>query len=80
MVKKILPLIIVCIYAINFTYAQTTHGVGIGTATVDPSAILQVVSTNKGVLFPKIGLTSTTDITTIANPSVGLLIYNTGTG
>lgn len=78
MVKKNLLLILSCVYAISFTYSQT--GVGIGTNTIDPSAILQVASSNKGVLFPKISLASTTDITTIANPSIGLLVYNTGTG
>lgn len=80
MVKRMLPLIISCICIINLTHAQTTQGVGIGTTTIDPSAILQIVSSNKGVLFPKISLTSKTDIVTIENPSVGLLVYNTGTG
>lgn len=46
---------------------------------VDASAILRVDATNKGVLFPKVTLTGTTDNTTITSPSTGLLVYNTGT-
>jgi len=53
--------------------------VAIGTAeAADPTAALNVVSTNKGVLFPRITLTSSTDVTTIPNPTKGLLVYNTG--
>ena len=51
---------------------------GIGTTTPDPSAKLDVNSTNKGFLPPRVTLTSTTDITTIPNPVTALLVYNTG--
>lgn len=46
---------------------------------VDPTAILNVVSSNKGVLLPRIELNSATDKVTIPNPTTGLLVYNTGT-
>jgi hypothetical protein len=55
-------------------YAQT----GIGTTTPEASAKLDVSSSNKGFLPPRITLTSLTDITTIPNPATGLLVYNTG--
>ena len=45
----------------------------------DPSAILDVNATSKGVLLPRVALSSTTDATTIPSPAVGLLVYNTGT-
>lgn len=57
------------------TRAQT----GIGTASPDASAKLEVNSSNKGFLPPRVTLTSQTDNTTIANPATGLLVYNTGT-
>ena len=60
-----------CIFA---SKAQT----GIGTTTPDPSSKLDVSSTNKGFLPPRVTLTSTTDITTIPNPVTALLVYNTG--
>ena len=41
-----------------------------------PSAMLEVASNNKGVLFPQVSLTSTTDVTTINAPAVSLMVYN----
>jgi hypothetical protein len=52
---------------------------GIGTTTPETSAKLDVSSTNKGFLPPRVTLTSSTDNTTIPNPATGLLVYNTGT-
>jgi hypothetical protein len=43
------------------------------------SAMLDVSASNKGLLIPRVSLTSATDILTIASPSVSLLIYNTST-
>ncbi len=42
-----------------------------------PSAMLDIKSSNKGLLPPRVGLISITDITTIASPATGLLVYNT---
>lgn len=52
--------------------------VGNNPTTITPSSIFDVESTNKGVIFPRIALTSTTDQSTIAAPAAGLLVYNTG--
>ena len=46
----------------------------------DPTAALNVIATNKGVLFPRVALSSTTDSTTIPSPTKGLLLFNTGEG
>ncbi len=54
----------------------TAGNVGIGTATPDSSAIVDMSTNNKGVLIPRIQLKGTTDKTTIANPATGLLVYN----
>jgi hypothetical protein len=62
------------IFLLIKTYSQT----GIGTTSPDPSAKLDITSTNKGFLPPRVTLTSTTDVSTIATPATGLLIYNTG--
>lgn len=48
--------------------------VGIGTVTPDASAILEMLSTNKGVLVPRM---NTAGMTAIANPANSLLVYNT---
>ena len=41
------------------------------------SAILDVKANNKGLLTPRVSLTSITDVTTILSPATGLLVYNT---
>lgn len=64
--------LVICSFSI--VKAQT----GIGTTTPDASAKLDVYSTNKGFLPPRVTLTSTTDASTIASPAEGLLVYNLG--
>lgn len=59
-------------FATSTTYAQ----VGIGTATPHASSQLEVISSNKGFLPPRIALSGVNDVTTIAAPATGLLIYN----
>jgi hypothetical protein len=51
--------------------------VGIGTATVSPSAALQMNSTGKGILINRL---TTTQMNAIASPATGLLIFNTTEG
>jgi predicted DNA-binding antitoxin AbrB/MazE fold protein len=46
-------------------------------STPDPSAMLDVKSTSKGFLPPRIALTGSTDVSTISSPVAGLLVYNT---
>ncbi|WP_308992007.1 tail fiber domain-containing protein [Mariniflexile litorale] len=70
--KKTLLFALLCTYGIN---AQ----VGIGTTTPKASSVLDITSTNKGVLVPRISLSSTSDNTTIASPTTSLLIYNNAT-
>jgi len=50
--------------------------VGIGTNTPDPSAKLEITSTNSGFLPPRM---TTAERNAIANPAAGLQIYNTTT-
>lgn len=64
------------------TTAYTQGGVGISSNGNAPntSAMLDVQATNKGVLMPRIALTSTTDATSITNGNVvSMLVYNTAT-
>ncbi|MCX7607439.1 MAG: hypothetical protein N2170_09310 [Bacteroidia bacterium] len=53
------------------------QGVGIGTATPDASARLEVAASDRGVLIPRVSLTSPTDGVTIPAPATSLLVYNT---
>jgi hypothetical protein len=62
-----------------FATGAYTQGVGIGTPP-NPSAMLDVSSTSRGLLAPRVTLTGTTDATTITNGNVpALLVYNTAT-
>jgi len=65
---------IVMLFIATYSFAQT----GIGTSTPHASAKLDVTSTNKGFLPPRVTLTSATDATTIPSPAEGLLVYNLG--
>ena len=60
----------------SFVFAQ----VGIGTTTPDPNSILDISSTNKGVLLPRIALTSAGSSAPLASNVSGMMIYNTTTG
>lgn len=69
-------------YTIGFALLVTSNAVaqqGFGTNTPDKSSAIEIKSTNKGLLIPRIDLKSNTDQTTISNPANSLLVYNTGT-
>ncbi|MDR6967341.1 hypothetical protein J2X31_001348 [Flavobacterium arsenatis] len=53
--------------------------IGNNPTTITPSAELEIESTNKGALLPRIALTSLTDATTIAAPAHALTVFNTAT-
>jgi hypothetical protein len=63
----------------TFNINAVGNNVGIGTNTPNSSALLDLNSSNKGILFPKVNLSGVNDATTITSPSTGLVIYNTNT-
>lgn len=65
-----------CIFAVE-THAQ----VSINTSGTAPAAgaMLDISSSNKGVLIPRVALTGTDDVTTISAPAISLMVYNTAT-
>jgi hypothetical protein len=65
--------------ALILVVGTATAQVGIGTATPNASAQLDITSTNKGMLPPRVSLTSSTDVATISSPATGLVVYNTST-
>ena len=54
--------------------AWNSTGLGVGTTSIDASAKLQVDSTTKGVLLPRL---TTTQVNAISSPATGLTVYNT---
>lgn len=70
---------LLCIYfATGLIYSQN---VAINTtgAAANPSAMLDVSSTNSGLLIPRVALTATNLAGPIAAPATSLMIYNTAT-
>ena len=64
-------------------FASAYSQVGIGTSSPNSSALLDMTSTNKGFLLPRLNLTGINDNTSILNPANGLLFFNlaaAGTG
>lgn len=54
--------------------------VGINTATPDDSAMLDISSSNKGVLFPRMDLDDLEVAAPVASPAIGLTVWNTRSG
>lgn len=68
------------VFTAIFAYTTTTQAqVGIGTASPNASAQLEISSSSKGFLPPRVTLTGTADATTIVSPATGLMVYNTAT-
>ncbi|MFN8284497.1 MAG: hypothetical protein U0U67_14845 [Chitinophagales bacterium] len=76
--KKILLVVFITIVYTTTLLAQNV-GVNSTGATPDVSAMLDVVAANKGLLIPRVALSSATDNATIATPATSLLVYNTNT-
>jgi hypothetical protein len=76
--KKILLILLFPLAAYHSVKAQN---IGINTtgATPDASAMLDVVAADKGLLIPRVALTSTTAASPVTSPATSLLVYNTAT-
>ena len=71
--KKLLPVA----FVLCSLYVFSQNNVGIGITTPDPSAILELSSTQKGMLVPRM---SAVQRTAIANPANALLVFDTDSG
>lgn len=74
MKQKILFLFIYLL-AINYTNAQVS--VNTTGAIADPSAMLDISSTNKGILIPRM---TTSQRNAISTPAIGLMVFDNTTG
>ncbi len=67
---KILSLMLLCFISMK----SNAQNVGIGTSTPNTSALLDITSTTKGLLAPRM---TTVQMNAITSPAAGLMIYNT---
>lgn len=51
--------------------------VGINTINPDPSAMLDIDVNDQGIIIPQISLINSTDIVTVNDPEISLLVFNT---
>jgi len=77
---KLLVLFISLIMFINLQVFAQNLGIGPDTFDPDPSAGVEMQFTDKGLLIPRVTLTSTTSTSPITTPvATSLLVYNTAT-
>ena len=75
--KKIIQSVLIV-----FSFLATSNAIaqqGFGTNQPDKSAAVDIVSSKRGLLIPRIALTSTTAATPVNSPAESLLVYNTAT-
>ncbi len=72
------PKFFAIVIALVLLIPASAQNVGINStaASPDASAMLDVVSTSKGLLIPRVSLSSLTDASTISSPATSLLVYN----
>lgn len=68
---KTLTALLLCIFSFAIVSAQNT-GIGVGTSNPNASAVLDVTSTNKGLLPPRMTYAQRN---AISNPAAGLIIW-----
>ena len=74
--QKYFLILLTILFSIATTEAQNISISNNG-ALPHASAMLDIKSSNKGLLIPRVSLLSETDVITIVNPQTSLLIYNT---
>ncbi len=80
MKKRYFSFLLTFLFTVMST-AMIAQNVGISEATITPdaSAILELRSTIRGLLVPRLALTQTTSAAPVTSPATSLLVYNTAT-
>ena len=74
--KKIFLVFLITISTVRISFAQNV-AINADASLPNSSAMLDVKSTSKGMLIPRVTLTGTADVTTILTPITSLMVYNT---
>lgn len=74
-------IILMVVSFLLLSHVITAQSLAVNTtgAVANSSSILDVSSSNKGILIPRVALTGTSDVVTIVSPATSLLVYNTTT-
>ncbi len=76
---KFLVLFISSMLLINVQMYAQNVGINSDGSTPNASAMLDIKSSDKGLLIPRVALTSTSSASPITSPATSLLVYNTAT-
>src|SRR6185436_624904 len=76
MKKKILLFAILYASVAGLSKDSFGQSVGVGTSSPDPSAMLDIRHTAKGLLIPRM---TTSSVNSISNPAKGLIVYDSTT-
>jgi hypothetical protein len=71
--------IIVLAAMLSFSYAKAQMKLGSNPTTTNADALLEMETTNKGLLLPRVALTSTTAFAPLTAHVAGMAVYNTAT-
>lgn len=71
--KYTYPKVLIGFMMLNFLFGSVMN---LNAQSPSPSAMFEVASDNRGMIFPRVSLTSTNDVTTINAPAVSLMVYN----
>ena len=71
--------VMVCVGIILSFAAGAQSKLGDNPVSINPDAILEMESTNKGMLLPRMGLTATNSAAPLSSFVAGMTIYNTAT-
>jgi hypothetical protein len=74
-----LKIVTTTMFSILLSSSIVAQNVGIGTNTPNPSAKLEIESTDKGILIPRINIPNLAASAPVTAPAISLLAYNTNT-
>ena len=76
---NVLKLSILSLFAFLTITANAQVKVGNNPTTINTNSVLEIESTNKGLLMPRLALTSTTTASPLSAHVAGMNVYNTAT-
>ncbi|RAR75313.1 hypothetical protein [Flavobacterium aciduliphilum] len=77
--KKTLFILVIITLFNGVTFGQVRLKLGDNLGVINSDAALEVESTNKGILFPRMALTQTTSASPLSSFTQGMIVYNTAT-
>jgi hypothetical protein len=78
-INKMKKTLLIVAATLSFGYANAQMKLGNNPTTTNSNALLELETTNKGLLLPRVALTSTTAFAPLSAHVAGMAVYNTAT-